>query len=208
MSSRRQVPGPETESMVLQRLRPWALAIVGAMALFAGTSHAQAIDESQLLPVDEAFALQAIAPQRDRVELSWAIADGYYLYRHRISVEVQDTGFGAGELQLPDGEPHHDEFFGDVETYRGTLRATLPGSAEPGAAAVTLKVRYQGCADLGVCYPPQTRMLTVALPAAGTGAVTGLPGAGASNGLRLPGLAGSGPGDPLPESQAFGFEAI
>ena len=203
--------------MVLQRLRRWAgaMAVAVAMAstgamLFAPASQARAIDESQLLPVDEAFALQAIAPQRDRVELSWAIADGYYLYRHRISVEVQDTGFGAGELQLPDGEPHHDEFFGDVETYRGTLRATLPGSAEPGAAAVTLKVRYQGCADLGVCYPPQTRMLTVALPAAGTGTGTaiGLPGAGASNGLRLPGLAGSGPGDPLPESQAFGFEAI
>src|SRR5690606_3173916 len=154
------------------------------------------------------FALQAIAPQRDRVELSWAIADGYYLYRHRISVEAQGAGFDAGTLQLPDGEPHHDEFFGDVETYRGILRATLPGSAAPGTGAVTLKVRYQGCADLGVCYPPQARTLTVALPVPDAGAAIGLPGAGTGNGLRLPGLSGPGPGDPLPESQAFGFEAI
>ena len=193
--------------MVLQRLRPWALAIVGAMALFAGTSHAQAIDESRLLPVDEAFALQAVAPQRDRVELSWAIADGYYLYRHRIAVGVQGAGFSAGDLQLPDGEPHHDEFFGDVETYRGTLRATLPGSADPGTGAVTLEIRYQGCADLGVCYPPQRRTLTVALPAATRAGPIGLPGA-AGNALRLPGLSAAGSGDPLPEAQAFGFEAI
>src|SRR5690606_14528010 len=127
----------------------------------------------------------------------------------RTSVEVQGTGFIPGELQFPPGERHHDEFFGDVETYRGRLQATLPGTAGAGATTVALKIRYQGCADLGVCYPPQTRTLAVALPAATAPAPAfGLPGAGIGGALRLPGLSQSGASDPLPEAQAFGFEAI
>lgn len=124
-----------------------------------------AVDEDDLLPVDQAFALQAEATSRNRIVLRWAIAKGYYLYRHRTSVEVVAGGFDTGELTLPNGEKHTDEFFGEVETYRGQLRAVLPGTAEIGADSVQLKVKYQGCADLGVCYPPQTRTLQVTLPA-------------------------------------------
>lgn len=127
-------------------------------------AHA-AVDEDDLLPVDQAFALQAEAPSRNRIVLRWAIAEGYYLYRHRTSVEVVAGGFDTGELSLPNGEKHTDEFFGEVETYRGQLRAVLPGTAGIGADSVQLKVKYQGCADLGVCYPPQTRTLQVTLPA-------------------------------------------
>ncbi len=181
-----------------------------ALALLASiAAPAHAVDESDLLPVDQAFALHAAAPRADRIELSWKIADGYYLYRHRISVQVQGTGFAPGELQLPHGERHHDEFFGDVETFRGSLLAVQPGVASAGTARVTLKVKYQGCADLGVCYPPQTRTLTVALPPVAAAPVaTGLPGTTTRAGLRLPGLAPTGLAEPLPEAQAFGFEAI
>ena len=134
-------------------MKPSMIAgVIGALALLAtGTVQARPIDESQLLPVDQAFALQASAAQRDRIELSWAIADGYYMYRHRTSVEVVDGGFAPGALQLPAGERHTDEFFGEVETYRDRLQAVLPGTADAAARTVTLKVKYQGCADLGVC---------------------------------------------------------
>src|SRR5690606_12304527 len=90
----------------------------------------------------------------------------------RIDVQP-DGGFRAGELQLPRGERHTDEFFGEVETYRGHLAATLPGTPAAGAREVVLKVKYQGCADLGVCYPPQTRTVRVALPEAPSGAAVG-----------------------------------
>ncbi|WP_265088071.1 protein-disulfide reductase DsbD domain-containing protein [Acinetobacter indicus] len=60
--------------------------------------------------------------------------------------------------------PTADEFFGDVETYRKELLGTLTGTPAAGASATTLTVKYQGCADAGVCYPPQTRTLKVALP--------------------------------------------
>jgi len=182
------------------------LAVAALLALFA--APAAAVDPDDLLPVDQAFVLTASAPSRDRIELDWKIADGYYLYRHRTSAAPAGAGFTADALRMPDGERHVDQFFGEVETYRGRLRAILPGVADPGADSVTLEVKYQGCADSGVCYPPQKRTLTVALPSAGLPAapgLTGLPGA-TPGGLALPGLAGNDA--PLPEAQAYGFEAI
>ncbi len=136
-----------------------------AALLLGAAPQARAVDEADLLPVDQAFSLTVAAPQRDRIELRWKIAPGYSLYRHRTSVQVEGGGFTPGTLQMPRGDRHHDEFFGDVETYRKELRATLPGEAGADAARVVLKVKYQGCADAGVCYPPQVRTVAVALPA-------------------------------------------
>ena len=133
---------------LLQRL----LAMCGLL-LCVVTAWA-AVSEDELLPVDQAFVLTASAPSRDRIELQWKIADGYYLYRHRTDAQPQGSGFSAGKLQLPKGKAYKDEFFGDVETYRGQLKAALEGTAEAGADSVTLKVKYQGCADAGICYPP------------------------------------------------------
>ena len=64
---------------------------------------ALAINEKDLLPVDQAFALRAEAPSRDRIELRWDIAPGYYLYHHRTSVKA-GPGFSAGALRLRTGE--------------------------------------------------------------------------------------------------------
>lgn len=184
-----------------------------ALLVLALVAHpAQAISEEDLLPVDQAFVLTASAPTRDRIEVRWKVADGYYLYRHRIDAQVEGPGFQAGKLQLPKGKAHHDEFFGDVETYHDDLTGALIGKASTDADSVTLKVKYQGCADAGICYPPQTRKLVVKLPA--TGAATGLPGAfgTANTGLPLFGQQASANGAiealPLPQEQAFAFEAI
>jgi thioredoxin:protein disulfide reductase len=196
------------------RLRRASAASLLAFAVaFLACLPARAVDEKDLLPVDQAFALSASAPQRDRIELHWRIADGYYLYRHRIA--VQATGFGAGALQLPPGHRKHDEFFGDVETYRGELVAVQPGTANGAGDSITLKVKYQGCADVGVCYPPQVRTLTVALPEEAADAQgDGLDALGSSlAGQRADALIGAAPagaGDalPLPPEQAFVAEAI
>lgn len=190
-----------------------ALCLAGLTAL-----PALALSEKDLLPVDQAFVLEASAPSRERIELRWAIAPGYYLYRHRTSVTT-GQGFAAQPLQLPEGEKKHDEFFGDVQVYRKHLTAVLPGTASGSVDTLMLEVRYQGCADVGVCYPPQKRTLQVRLPAEaagapalpGSGAPAGLPGAlpraDATGGLRLPGME-TARNLPLPSEQAFGFEAI
>lgn len=179
-----------------------------------------ALDEKDLLPVDQAFALTATAPERGQVHLQFKIAPGYYLYRHRTSVKA-DPAFNAGALQMPKGDKHHDDFFGEVETYRERLQATLPGAPTDAAGTISLEVRYQGCADAGVCYPPQKRVVQVALPGAGAQATAPaarpagaspfnnpLAGAGNSGGLRLPGAASNSQALPLPSEQAFGFDAI
>jgi len=199
----------------------WLRRCLVALALCASAAAAHAaIDESELLPVDEAFALGARAVARDRIEVDWAIADTYYLYRHRIDVRP-DAAFVPGPLQLPAGKKHTDEFFGEVETYRRHVTAVLGGRAAEGARQVTLTVKYQGCADIGICYPPQTRTLQLALPGGGDAAG---PSQDADSGFAALGRALGGapavppaPGAdpagrpqalPLPPEQAFGFEAI
>ena len=159
-----------------------------------------ALDEKDLLPVDQAFALTATAPERGQVQLQFKIAPGYYLYRHRTSVKADPT-FNAGALQMPAGKKHHDDFFGEVETYRERLTALLPGKADDDTDTVTLEVRYQGCADAGVCYPPQTQTVNVELPAAGS-VLLGARRAGGH--LRLA-VCDTGPGI-APDQQALIFE--
>jgi len=183
-----------------------ALLLLFLASLLAPAASA-AITQDDLLPVDEAFVLTATAPARDRIEIRWKITDGYYLYRHRTGVEA-DAGFAAQPLQLPKGKAYRDEFFGDVETYRGELVATLPGRPASGTDSVSLKIKYQGCADAGICYPPQTRTLKVALPpAAGDAFVPLRGGALAGNLLGQTPQAGMD-ALPLPEEQAFAFETI
>lgn len=191
-----------------------ARAAAFLLALAPLTAFAQAMDPADLPPVDSVFKLSAEAPTRDRIELQWQIAPGYYLYRHRTKVEVLGGGFTPGALHIPPGKKHHDEFFGDVETYRGELKVTLPGQAAAGTDRLALRVKYQGCADVGVCYPPQTRTLNVTLPAAagGSGGDEGF----AAFGARLGGGGNTASGGllpgqnalPLPPAQAFRVEAI
>ena len=175
-----------------------------ALLLALAPLSAFAANPDDLLPVDQAYVLSATAPTRGRIELHWSIADGYYLYRHRTDAVVEGGGFAAGKLQLPKGKPYRDEFFGDVETYRGELLAVLEGQADAGADSVTLKVKYQGCADAGICYPPQTRTVRVDLPAPTN---SGLPLAGTGR-PSLFGNPGTTDALPLPAERAFAFEAI
>ena len=183
-----------------------ALLLLFLASLLAPAASA-AITQDDLLPVDEAFVLTATAPAPDRIEIRWKITDGYYLYRHRTGVEA-DVGFAAQPLQLPKGKAYRDEFFGDVETYRGELVATLPGRPASGTDSVSLKIKYQGCADAGICYPPQTRTLKVALPPTAGDAFVPL-GGGALAGNLLGQTPQAGMDAlPLPEEQAFAFEAI
>jgi len=167
-----------------------------------------AANTDELLPIDDAFILTVSTPTRERIELNWQIAEGYYLYRHRTRVVVQ-SGFDAQPLQLPEGQKSVDEFFGEVETYRQQLQARLPGNAL--ADQVILDVHYQGCADLGVCYPPQKRTFNLTLPAANNPATNSASFSlnlteNNATGINLPGVAQ--PNLPLPDEQAFAVEAI
>lgn len=183
------------------RLRRW----LAGLALLAAIPATAA--DIELPPVDEVFVLSAQASSRDRIEVRWQIADGYYLYRHRTSVKA-DAAFTGATLALPKGKAYRDEFFGDVETYRQQLVGTLSGVPASGATTATLTVKYQGCADAGVCYPPQTRTLKVVLP--GEAGDEGGFGFAKKGGLFGLGAADAGATDalPLPVEQAFTSEVI
>jgi len=195
----------------------FALALLVA-AVATHAPAARAVDEKDLLPVDQAFALQAHAIAHDRIALTWKIAPGYYLYRQRTSAE----GIAGGVLDMPPGKKKHDEFFGEVETYRASLTATYTGTVAPDATSVALTVKYQGCADLGVCYPPQRRTIEVALPAASAAPMTNAaPSSAVPSGddifAQRPGAssligntdnAGGVDAQPLPPEQAYQVEAI
>ncbi|TLX22988.1 protein-disulfide reductase DsbD family protein [Thermomonas fusca] len=187
------------------RLRRWLAAPALIASLLAATPAIAA--DFELPPVDEVFVLSAQATARNRIEVRWKIADGYYLYRHRTSVKA-GAGFAEPRLALPDGNKHRDEFFGDVETYRTQLVGVVTGVPAASATGVALTVKYQGCADAGICYPPQTRTLTVALPQADAGDDF-LPGRKSGGGLFGLGNRGAAvDAAPLPAAQAFGSELI
>ena len=116
--------------------------------------------QSEFLPVREAYRLDgAITPAGD-LRLYWQITEGYYLYQHAFKVSATGTG-SAEELDVtfPPALAKTDEFFGDVSVYYGEadLLVTLPDSTD----TLTLAVTYQGCADAGLCYPPETDYLLV-----------------------------------------------
>jgi thiol:disulfide interchange protein DsbD len=106
-------------------------------------------DEPVFLQVDEAFQFD-FAQQGDEVTLSWKIADGYYLYKKQFKTVVKQAELGLPIF--PTAEQVEDEFFGLSEVFRGQLNVTYPiiSSVQDGI----VKIRYQGCADAGLCYPP------------------------------------------------------
>ncbi|NWC00082.1 protein-disulfide reductase DsbD [Pseudomonas gingeri] len=131
----------------------WLLTFV--FALFAGLAQAGndpfAVKKPDFMPVDQAFAFSAETLPSGQTRLYWQIADGYYLYQKRLKLDGLDA---AQRPALPTGEHHSDEFFGDQQVYRSELELLIPAGA---TGKVT--VGWQGCADAGLCYPPQSKTI-------------------------------------------------
>ena len=115
------------------------------------------------LDPEKAFRFSARVVDGATLEARWQIADGYYMYRDKFKFSTDSPEVKLGEPRFPKGKVKDDEIFGKVETYRGDLRVQIPVEGAAGTA-FTLKTSSQGCADLGVCYPPlpQAAGLTLA----------------------------------------------
>ncbi|MCZ6617013.1 MAG: protein-disulfide reductase DsbD [Gammaproteobacteria bacterium] len=144
-------------------------------------------EEPQFLRVDEAFALSTEVAADGAILASWEIADGYYLYRHRfnfqnrVSADDASSPLVLNPAEIPPGKRKVDEFFGEVEVYYHTAQARIP--VQSGGGAVELGIGYQGCADAGLCYPPETKWIAFDL-GANTGSESG-PGSGTSSSSSL-----------------------
>lgn len=119
----------------------------------------------KLLPPDQAFRFSARALDTRTLEANFSIAPGYYLYRDKMSFALEPDPPGLAAPVLPPGTLKEDQFFGRVETYRDRVVVRLPMTGAAPGKSLTLRAESQGCADAGVCYPPQTQRLTLSVPA-------------------------------------------
>ncbi len=165
--------------------------------LIAGWSSSEATAQ-QVRPPAEVFLFEASANDT-HVLLDWNVLPEHYLYRERFAFSSDTPGIELGEPVFPRGIMHEDEFFGRQEIYRGPFRIEIP--YQGAADELALDIRLQGCADIGLCYPPLTWPATVSLPASAGDAGAGAGAAAA--GPNLAALVGGGNGEFLPPEQAF-----
>ena len=151
-------------------IRPTAWSLL-LLLLAVMTPGAFAIDllgtaGDDLLEPDRAFAINSMVVDEDTVSVSWTIADGYYLYRDRVKFSSATDGITLGTPDMPPGKIKDDEFFGKIAIFRNTVTATIPVTRSANAPdSFELKAVSQGCADIGVCYPPHTQVASLTLPA-------------------------------------------
>jgi thiol:disulfide interchange protein DsbD len=141
------------------------IALAGAASL-AGLANAKPwwmrgveSNESDFLPPDVAFRVAAGVDGKV-LRVRWVIADGYYLYRHKIEIKAESPDLLVSAPTLPRGIVKTDAFLGSQEIYKQQVEATVPYSRfDGGAHPMQVKVTYQGCAEAGLCYPPITKVL-------------------------------------------------
>ncbi len=122
---------------------------------------ASAAAPEDLLEPERAFRFSARALDAHTLELRYAIADGYYMYRDKFRFAVRDADAKLGDAAFPPAKLKQDPFFGAVETYRGNIAIKVPVQGD--WQVLALEAVSQGCADIGVCYPPLTQNARVEL---------------------------------------------
>ncbi len=139
----------------------WAACLLGLVAVIAVPVQAQldsigsAGGQADALPVAEAFPFQLERTGPRRLLARWSVQEGYYLYRDKIAFRIQDHDGLIESVDLPPGETHDDEYFGEQRIYREPVTATIQ-LARAVDRPITVATDYQGCAESGLCYPPQS----------------------------------------------------
>ncbi|MEO8465867.1 MAG: protein-disulfide reductase DsbD [Gammaproteobacteria bacterium] len=130
-----------------------------------GRTRAASSATDDLLPVDQAFAMNARFDKPNELTVAWQIAPGYYLYRDKLTVTASGK-IDVGAPNLPTGTPHKDENFGDVQIFRDFVEAKVPfARANQNAIDVVVAAGFQGCKDNSICYPPGEQTMPMVLPA-------------------------------------------
>lgn len=150
-------------------LGAWLLLMLLAGGAVAGLldSFGSANKEPRLLTAEQAFQLNITAQDPLTLQARWTIAPGYYLYRDKLRLEVLNTpGVSIQDVQIPPGEITQDPYFGEQQIFRSPVQIIvhLQRSGDD-SGTVEIQAHYQGCAEIGVCYPPMRQTLAVALPA-------------------------------------------
>lgn len=196
----------------------WLFRLLLPGLLLIGPMLATALEFDEIREYGEVYEISAKATSRERIEVSWDIADGYYLYNNKfLKFKTETPGVILGTPDIPEGERKFDNLLGEeVIKYHDRLTVGLPlDSVPPGVDLVSLKVRSQGCLEDVLCYPPTEQLLVINLPAVVSTQVLELKQQPASILDNVFNQSGAGLGqDPvykqpaLPPEQAFVYEAI
>jgi len=142
------------------------------MALAAGLAGpvwaAEPLAGPELLEAEKAFSVTARLVDDKTLELRYAIADGYYMYRDRFLFSINGQPVSVSRQAWPIGKWKQDASFGKVVIYRNSVRLLLPASStkldgtQAAGNLLTLTASSQGCADAGICYPPLRQTVVLA----------------------------------------------
>jgi thioredoxin:protein disulfide reductase len=164
---RRSLASCVLRKVVMSFFSKWVRVIAPSLALstlMLGSAAALAAADD-FLPPEKAFALSAEVLDKQTLRLNWQIADGYYLYQERFSLEAGAAG-KLGVVAMPKGVDKFDSNFNKtMVVYKHQLSVDVP--IEKGSASQLVTVGYQGCAEKGLCYPPATAEMKVDLVALG-----------------------------------------
>ena len=163
------------------------------VVLLLTTTHLVAADDRPAPPED--VFRYAIFDAGDALEIDWAVEDGAYMYRDEFDFAVGGAAIVLGEPELPDGEVHNDEYFGEQVVYRGNFFVRLPYTVSGDKpATIDLNIDSRGCLDSGYCYMPQTWVEVVELKADNTPP---------PQKMSLDAFASNSGDEPLPPDQVF-----
>ncbi|WP_350431915.1 protein-disulfide reductase DsbD [Shewanella sp. H8] len=123
--------------------------------------------EPELMKVNDAFVFD-YQQQGNQLKINFVIAEGYYLYRDKLQFSVD--GAVIGDIELPHGKNHHDEYFGDQEVFYSFVE--IPIAFKEAQADAVFHVTFMGCAEGTLCYPPTKHDVTLTAIAANDGTLT------------------------------------
>ena len=143
----------------------WTATVTLPAAPFLGAGSIDTSATGDLLPVDDAFTMNARFDKPNELTVAWQIAPDYYLYRDKLTFAVNGR-ISLGAPSLPAGEPHTDDNFGDVEVFRDYVEIKVPfARASPDALDAEITAGFQGCKENSICYPPGEQFMSLVLPA-------------------------------------------
>ena len=163
-----KITRPRSYLMMKNRKLMGFSGLLPTALLLMWSTFATAIEFDEIRDFGEVFDVSATASDRQQIEVSWKIADGYYLYNNKfLKFKTETSGVVLGEADIPEGEKKFDELLGEeVIKFHDRLTVRLPlDSVEPTVEFVSLKLRSQGCMEDVFCYPPTEQLLDVKLPA-------------------------------------------
>ncbi len=139
-----------------------APGLITELRRMAGAEPAAAVAGADFLPAEQAFAVEAQARDAKTVVVRFTPAPGYYLYRERLGFAAAG-GVRVSRVSLPRGQPKKDPNLGQTEVFHDAFEALVSLDRPAGASAVVgLEVKYQGCSDKGLCYPPTQKTFQIA----------------------------------------------